>query len=241
MESANDFFATAHEGTTPAQRAAEIRAQDKDAGIDSLATLLDVAQCDAGQAWVIARFLAGLYKGDDFPFDLTELRRLDEDLFEHCMAVLRLDHRPAAEIHNYFPGGAARWQMLINQWSIGARSTAQPEEVAGSGRQTYEVEYVAYSNAPGLPKTCFRCIVTRGTRRAKGPSTRAMRRRALSGFRRPGWSEDAGFSRKSRRVRRRQAPAIGVSASPRVAMTRRSNAVTSSSLPSHSRRTAARE
>ncbi|KWU19266.1 MULTISPECIES: hypothetical protein [Burkholderiaceae] len=148
-ETANDFFATAHEGTTPAQRAAEIRAQDKDAGVDSLATLLDVAQGDAGQAGVIARFLAGLYNGADFPFDLTELRGLDDDLFEHCLAVLRLDHRPAVEVHNYFPGGAVRWQTMINQWGIGARNTAPPTADAGIGSQTYEAEYVAYSDAPG--------------------------------------------------------------------------------------------
>ncbi|WP_250528372.1 hypothetical protein [Caballeronia sp. GAWG2-1] len=66
QETVDDFLAHAAGGTTPAQRAAEIRAQDRDAGLDSLAHLVEVAEGSSGQARVAAQFLAGLYNGDDF-------------------------------------------------------------------------------------------------------------------------------------------------------------------------------
>lgn len=81
-----DFFAKSHGGNTSAQRAAEVRAADKDAGLNSLIHLASLAESDTGQASIVARFLAGLYNGIEFPFDLTELRALDADLFEHCLA-----------------------------------------------------------------------------------------------------------------------------------------------------------
>jgi len=118
QETVHDFLAKAAGGTTPAQRAAEIRAQDRDAGLDSLAYLLDVAEGSSGQARVAAQFLAGLYNGDDFPFSLTDFRRLDEDLLEHCMQVLRLDGRHATEVHRYFPNGEARWLAMIRRWGL---------------------------------------------------------------------------------------------------------------------------
>ncbi|VXC83284.1 conserved hypothetical protein [Burkholderia sp. 8Y] len=45
-ETVSDFFEKACSGSTPAQRAAEVRAQDSDAGLDSLAHLVDVAESD---------------------------------------------------------------------------------------------------------------------------------------------------------------------------------------------------
>jgi hypothetical protein len=118
QETVDDFLAKAAGGTTPAQRAAEIRAQDRDASLDSLAYLLEVADGSSGQARVAAQFLAGLYNGEDFPFSLTDFRRLDDDLLEHCMQVLRLDSRHATEVHRYFPKGEARWLAMIRRWGL---------------------------------------------------------------------------------------------------------------------------
>lgn len=60
-------------------------------GEAALRRLLPVAQRDTGQSSVIARFLLNLYNGDRFPFDLTDLRRLDYELFDDCLAVLKMD------------------------------------------------------------------------------------------------------------------------------------------------------
>ncbi|WP_455289620.1 DUF7673 family protein [Cupriavidus necator] len=78
-----------------------------------------------------ARWLADLYNGQDFPFDLTELRTLDTDLFEHCLAVLRLHREPEVEIHQYFPDGQARWQRLIAKWRLNPSTPAEPPPALG--------------------------------------------------------------------------------------------------------------
>lgn len=62
----------------------------REAGIAALKRLLEVAQSDTGQSGVVALFLLGLYNGRDFKFDMTELRRLDPNLLEDCLALLRM-------------------------------------------------------------------------------------------------------------------------------------------------------
>ncbi|MFM0520721.1 hypothetical protein PQR08_25155 [Caballeronia jiangsuensis] len=118
QETVDVFLAQAEGGTTPAQRAAEIRAQDRDASLDSLAHLLEVAEGSSGQARIVAQFLAGIYNGDDYPFSLTDFRRLDDGLLEHCLQVLRLNSRHATEVHRYFPNGETRWQAMIKRWGL---------------------------------------------------------------------------------------------------------------------------
>ncbi|WP_455285772.1 DUF7673 family protein [Cupriavidus necator] len=146
LQTADEFLAAACGGQTSAQRAAEIRAQDRDAGLDSLMYLLEAAESDSGQACVVAAFLAGLYNGRDFPFDLTELRVLDADLFEHCLQVLRLDHGPQVEVHQYFPDGTARWQRLIAQWRLDPMPPAEPPPAPDA---RLAARYVGDGDAPG--------------------------------------------------------------------------------------------
>lgn len=145
-DTAREFFVISHGGNTSAQRVAEVRARDNDAGLDSLVHLVNVTEGDSGQCGIIARFLAGLYNGTEFPFDLTELRGLDLDLFEHCLAVLRLDNVPAVEIHKYFPDGDARWKRMIKDWNLDKPPPEEPEPTRG---ERYAVSYVSHGNAPG--------------------------------------------------------------------------------------------
>jgi hypothetical protein len=143
-----EFFANAHGGQTPAQRAEEIRAGDRDRGLDSLLQLVDVAEGDTEQAETVAEFLTGRYNGTDYRFDLTALRALDDDLFEHCLAVLRLDHRPAVEVHGYFPGGQQRWQLIIARWNLDKRPAPEPAPATVHGER-YQARYVTNQEAPG--------------------------------------------------------------------------------------------
>lgn len=85
-------------------------------GEAALRRLLPVAQRDTGQSSVIARFLLNLYNGNRFPFDLTDLRRLDYELFDDCMAVLKMDFQPVKEVHRFFDDGDALWKALANDW-----------------------------------------------------------------------------------------------------------------------------
>jgi hypothetical protein len=144
LQNATEFLQNARGGSTAAQRAAELRLQDKDAGLDSLAVLIDLTRGDTGQCGVVARFLAGLYNGADFPFDLTELRGLDADLFEHCMAVLRLDNHPEVEIHKYIPDGDKVFLKMLQDWSLVKRPAPPPPP-----GEWYNVTYASYGNAPG--------------------------------------------------------------------------------------------
>lgn len=56
--------------------------------LEALIRIWNVAQGDTGQSWVCARLLLGLYNGPRFPFDLTNLRRLDSSLLRAAFDVL---------------------------------------------------------------------------------------------------------------------------------------------------------
>lgn len=87
-------------------------------GLDALGRLLSIAQGDSGQCRVVAGFLLGCYNGTRFPFDLTDFRRLDHEIFCDCLAVLELDFQPEREVHTYFENGSAIWERLATHWHI---------------------------------------------------------------------------------------------------------------------------
>lgn len=96
-----------------------LRAKIEERGFEALQRLYVIACRDTGQARKIAGFLLGLYNGDRFPFDLTDLRGLDDDLFEDCMAVLRMDARlTRQEVHNYFDRGGQKFEQLVQDWNM---------------------------------------------------------------------------------------------------------------------------
>lgn len=69
-----------------------------------------------GQSARLIRFLAGLYDGPLFPFDLTDLRALDSHLADACLAVLDYDRHNQVEIHDW---GQVKAEEL-NRWFVGA-------------------------------------------------------------------------------------------------------------------------
>lgn len=85
-------------------------------GEEALRRLLPVAKGDTGQSRRIARFLLGLYNGDRFRFDLTDLRGLDREVFDDCLTVLRMDHSPEKEVHRYFDNGGDLFEQLATDW-----------------------------------------------------------------------------------------------------------------------------
>lgn len=86
------------------------------AGLEALHRLLPIAQRDSGQSGIVARFLLSLYNGADFPFPLTDLRKLDSALYQDCIAVLHLDNRPEQEVHTYVANGDAIWEGFKKVW-----------------------------------------------------------------------------------------------------------------------------
>lgn len=56
----------------------------------------------SGQTGVLVGFIAGLYNGGEYPFDLTQLRSLDPELLGPCMHVLAFNCvRQEGEIHEW--------------------------------------------------------------------------------------------------------------------------------------------
>ena len=97
-------------------------------GVAALKRLYEIALRDSGQCRIVASFLAGLYNGQRFPFDLTDLRCVDDAIFEDCMALLRMDARQCEqEIHNYFDNGNERWEKMIQDWKLEKRHGLQPQ------------------------------------------------------------------------------------------------------------------
>lgn len=89
-------------------------------GLEALKRLLPIAQGNSGQCRRVAAFLLGLYNGTRFPLDLTELRGLDQEIFNDCLAVLRMDHIAVQEVHTYFHNGGEIWESLADDWKIGS-------------------------------------------------------------------------------------------------------------------------
>ena len=89
-------------------------------GIAALHRLLERVKqhWHTGQSRRIVTFLAGMYNGTDFPFDLTELRGVDRDIAADALAVLRLDSLGQREVHRYVENGDAIWRDLIEDYGL---------------------------------------------------------------------------------------------------------------------------
>lgn len=101
-----------------AQRRRQVTlAHDREEGQAALVRLLEIARRDSGQPRIVAKFLLGLYNGGRFPFDLVTLRCLDRDIFNDCLAVLRMDYRPLQDVHLYVENGGFVFEQMAQEWS----------------------------------------------------------------------------------------------------------------------------
>ena len=71
-----------------------------------------------GQAGRLVKFLAGVYNGHEFLFDLTDLRSLDTELANACIDYLNYDRLAKAEVHTHLPDGGRQMQWFIKQHGI---------------------------------------------------------------------------------------------------------------------------
>ena len=79
---------------------------------------MEIANRDSGQPRKIARLLLGLYNRERLPFDLSELRCLDIDLFIDCLAVIKMDYWSKQGVHEYFKDGTSAFEALATKWKI---------------------------------------------------------------------------------------------------------------------------
>ena len=80
-------------------------------GLQTIVTTLETHK-GTGQTTRLALFLAGVYNGSDYPFDLTWLRMLDTELANACLDYLNFDRLGVNEVHTYLPGGAEQ----LHRW-----------------------------------------------------------------------------------------------------------------------------
>jgi hypothetical protein len=71
-----------------------------------------------GQARRLVRFLAGVYNGGDYPFDLTDLRAVDTELANACIDYLNYDRLAKAEVHKHLLDGGRQMQWFMTQHGI---------------------------------------------------------------------------------------------------------------------------
>ena len=86
-------------------------------GLQEIETAIRVHPTTGG-ARRLVRFLAGLYNGTDYPFDLTELRGLDTQLANACLDYLNYDRLGKTEVHKHLVNGERDLHRWIKEYGI---------------------------------------------------------------------------------------------------------------------------
>jgi hypothetical protein len=74
-----------------------------------------------GQTGRLVKFLARVYNGHEFPFDLTDLRSLNIELANACIDYLNYDRLAKAEVHTHLSDGGRQMEWFIAQHRIRPR------------------------------------------------------------------------------------------------------------------------
>jgi len=71
-----------------------------------------------GGARRLVKFLAGVYNGQDYPFDLTELRGLDTALANACLDYLNYDRLGIKEVHKHLANGDRDLHRWLEEYGV---------------------------------------------------------------------------------------------------------------------------
>jgi hypothetical protein len=71
-----------------------------------------------GQARRLVKFLAGVYNGEDYPFDLGELRALDTELANACLDYLNYDRLGKREVHEHLKNGDRDLHRWLERYDL---------------------------------------------------------------------------------------------------------------------------
>ncbi len=81
--------------------------------------LLTLAETgESGQARTVARFIASTYNGQDFPFDLYDLRLVDIAISDDMLTCLDALRWAQADLHTLVPDGDRRVRAVLAHWGI---------------------------------------------------------------------------------------------------------------------------
>ena len=88
-------------------------------GGQAFARLLTLAETrNSGQIPRIAKFIASTYNGDAFPFDLFELRSVDEAISDDMLLCIDALRWGQIDLHSLVPDGDRRVRAVIDQWGL---------------------------------------------------------------------------------------------------------------------------
>ncbi len=77
-----------------------------------------------GQSGRLVAFLAGLYNGWNYPFDLSDLRSLDTALANACLDYLNYDRLGVCDLDRHLPEGGRE----LEEWIRDYRLVSRPSE-----------------------------------------------------------------------------------------------------------------
>jgi len=81
--------------------------------------LLQLAETrDSGQVRRVALYIAATYNGEAFPFDLFELRAVDETIADDMLLCIDALHWGRSDLHSLVPDGDRRVRAVIDQWGL---------------------------------------------------------------------------------------------------------------------------
>ena len=81
--------------------------------------LLHLAETrNSGQTRRIALFIAATYNGEAFPFDLFELRAVDESISDDMMLCIDALRWGRSDLHSLVPDGDRRVRAVIDLWGL---------------------------------------------------------------------------------------------------------------------------
>ena len=81
--------------------------------------LLTLAETgDSGQAHTLARFMASTYNGQDFPYDLYNLRLVDVAIGDDMLTRLDALRWAQVDLHTLVTDGDQRIRAVLTRWDI---------------------------------------------------------------------------------------------------------------------------
>ena len=127
-----------------------------------------------GQAGCLVRFLAAIYNGHDFAFDLTELRALDTRLANACLDYLNYDRLSKREVHHHLSGGDRELRQWIERY--GVQSRIQLNDHDEQSARLLAVVKRTGSHPNELTREAFNALLEKYERREYGSAASQTRR-----------------------------------------------------------------
>lgn len=101
------------------EKAQEIRKARLDDCLKSLEIAVTWAlKHDTSGARVFATLLASMYNGNRVKFDVSDLKLLDAENFEHALNCMRLCQETHREPHQFFERGGELFEQIIRDWKL---------------------------------------------------------------------------------------------------------------------------